>query len=146
MYKSINYDFTDILNSFDVNNRLLCTFVSLEGLDGLIKEISKTYDIMYNKIFVLHVTNTGEYVITYNIDQGNVNIIPANTILVHRKKESNTLYTINALNELIKLLNRGVLDQSYRVNWSDYRNSILLTQHNELKTLSTKIHKIVDLA
>lgn len=146
MYKSINYDFTDILNSFDVNNRLLCTFVNLEGLDGLIKEVSKTYDIMYNKIFVLHVTNTGEYVITYNIDQGNVNIIPANTILVHRKKESNTLYTINALNELIKSLNRGILDQSYRVNWPDYRNSILLTQHNELKTLSTKIHKIVDLA
>jgi hypothetical protein len=146
MYKSINYDFTDILNSFDVNNRLLCTFVSLEGLDGLIKEVSKTYDIMYNKIFVLHVTNTGEYVITYNIDQGNVNIIPANTILVHRKKESNTLYTINALNELIKSLNRGILDSSYRINWPDYNNSILLTQHNELKTLSTKIHKIVDLA
>jgi hypothetical protein len=146
MYKSINYDFTNILNSFDVNNRLLCTFVSLEGLDGLIKEVSKTYDIMYNKIFVLHVTNTGEYVITYNIDQGNVNIIPANTILVHRKKESNTLYTINALNELIKSLNRGILDSSYRINWPDYNNSILLTQHNELKTLSTKIHKIVDLA
>jgi hypothetical protein len=145
MYKSINYDFTDILNSFDVNNRLLCTFVSLEGLDGLIKEVSKTYDIMYNKIFVLHVTNTGEYVITYNIDQGNVNIIPANTILVHRKKESNTLYTINALNELIKSLNRGILDSSYRINWPDYNNSILLTQHNELKTLNTKIHKIVDL-
>lgn len=146
MYKSINYDFTDILNSFDVNNRLLCTFVNLEGLDGLIKEVSKTYDIMYNKIFVLHVINTGEYVITYNIDQGNVNIIPANTILVHRKKESNTLYTINALNELIKSLNRGILDSSYRINWPDYNNSILLTQHNELKTLSTKIHKIVDLA
>ena len=29
-------------------------------------------------------------------------ILPENTILVHRKKETNTLYTINALNELIK--------------------------------------------
>ena len=33
----------------------------------------------------------------YNVDQGNVHTIPDNTILVHRKKESNTLYTINAL-------------------------------------------------
>ena len=146
MYNSINYDFHHIFNTFDVNNRLLCTFVALEGLDELINEVSKTYDIMYNKIFVLHVQNTGEYVITYNIDQGNVNVIPQNTILVHRKKESNTLYTINALNELIKSLNKGVLDSSYRINWVEYRNSILLTQHNELKTLNTKIHKIVELS
>jgi hypothetical protein len=110
-----------------VNNRLLCTFIALEGLDGLINEVSKTYDIMYNKIFVLHVQNTGEYVITYNIDQGNVNTIPTNTILVHRKKESNTLYTINALNELIKSLNRGVVDPSFRIDWQHYKNSILLT-------------------
>jgi hypothetical protein len=129
-----------------VNNRLLCTFIALEGLDGLINEVSKTYDIMYNKIFVLHVNNTGEYVITYNIDQGNISVIPQNTILVHRKKESNTLYTINALNELIKSLNKGVLDSSYRINWLEYKNSILLTQHNELKTLNTKIHKIIELS
>jgi hypothetical protein len=146
MYNSINYDFQHIFNTFDVNNRLLCTFIALEGLDGLINEVSKTYDIMYNKIFVLHVNNTGEYVITYNIDQGNISVIPQNTILVHRKKESNTLYTINALNELIKSLNKGVLDSSYRINWLEYKNSILLTQHNELKTLNTKIHKIIELS
>jgi hypothetical protein len=74
-----------------------------------------------------------------------VNTIPTNTILVHRKKESNTLYTINALNELIKSLNRGVVDPSFRIDWQHYKNSILLTQHNELKTLNTKIYKIVDL-
>jgi hypothetical protein len=39
-----------------------------------------------------------------------------NTILVHRKKETNTLYTINALNELIKKLNGGVVDIAYKVN------------------------------
>ncbi len=146
MYKSINYDFQNIFNTFDVNNRLLCTFISLEGLDDLIQDISKNYDVMYNKIFVLHAINTDEYVITYNIDQGNVNLIPTNTILVHRKKESNTLYTINALNQLIKSLNRGVVDPSYKVEWQNYKNNILLTQHNELKTLSTKIHKIINLA
>lgn len=146
MYKSINYDFQNIFNTFDVNNRLLCTFISLEGLDDLIQDISKNYDVMYNKIFVLHATNTDEYVITYNIDQGNVNLIPTNTILVHRKKESNTLYTINALNQLIKSLNKGILDPSYKIEWQNYKNNILLTQHNELKTLNTKIHKIVNLA
>jgi hypothetical protein len=100
---------------------------------------------MYNKIFVLHVSSNDEYVCTYNVDQGNVNNIPDNTILVHRKKEYNVLYTINSLNELIKSLNGGVVNPSYKVNWQHYRNTILLTQHNELKTLKTKIHKIVEL-
>jgi hypothetical protein len=96
-------------------------------------------------MFVLYVKSTDEYVVTYNVEQGNVEGIPLNTILVHRKKETNTLYTINALNDLIKKLNGGVVDPSYRVNWQYYKNCILLTNHNELKQLNTKIYKIVEL-
>jgi hypothetical protein len=96
-------------------------------------------------MFVLHIKSNDEYVVTYNVDQGNVSSIPENTILVHRKKDSNTLYTINALNELIKGLNGGIVDSRYRVNWQHYRNTILLTQQNELKELKTKIHKIIEL-
>jgi DNA-directed RNA polymerase subunit L len=128
-----------------MTNKLFCTFTSGEELDELVSELSTVYTIMYNKMFVLFVKSTNEYVITYNVDQGNVNSIPENTILVHRKKETNTLYTINALNELIKKLNDGVVDMAYRVNWPHYRNSILLTQHNELKQLNTKVFKIIEL-
>jgi len=99
---------------------------------------------MYNKIFVLYVKSNDEYVCTYNVDQGNISNLPDNTIMVHRKKETNTLYTINALNELIKKLNGGVVDTSYRVNWLHYKNSILLTQNNELNQLNTKIHQILE--
>ena len=84
--------------------------------------------------------------ITYNVDQGNVSEIPTNTILVHRKKETNTLYTINALNELIKKLNGGVVDTKFPINWQHYRNCVLLTQHGDLKQLNTKIHDIIDLS
>ena len=71
--------------------------------------------------------------------------LPENTILVHRKKETNTLYTINALNELIKKLNGGVVDTKFPITWEHYKNSVLLTQHDELKQLKTKIHKIIEL-
>lgn len=135
----------NIENIKDLNNKLFCTFTSGEELDGLVSELSTVYTIMYNKMFVLFVKSTNEYVVTYNVDQNNVNEIPENTILVHRKKETNTLYTINALNELIKKLNGGVVDMAYRVNWPHYKNSILLTQHNELKQLNTKVFKIVEL-
>ena len=96
-------------------------------------------------MFVLFIKSTGEYVITYNVEQGNVNNIPENTILVHRKKDSNTLYTINALNTLIKSLNGGVVDPKFRIDWQHYRNCILLTQGNEIKQLNTKVHQIIEL-
>ena len=140
---NMEYDTTLFDNM--LNNKLFCTFTSAEGLDFLIGDISQSYTIMYNKMFVLFVKSTNEYVVTYNVDQGNINDIPENTILVHRKKETNTLYTINALNELIKKLNEGVVDINYRVNWQHYKNSILLTQHNELKQLNTKVFKIIEL-
>ena len=142
---NVNYDVITSLNNIgDLNNKLFCTFTDLENLDALIEDITSKYVIIYNKMFVLEIVGKDEYVVTYNVDQGNVHTIPENTILVHRKKESNTLYTINALNELIKKLNDGVVDTKFKVDWQHYRNCVLLTQHNELNQLNTKIHKIIE--
>ena len=128
----------------DLMNKLFCTFSSKDGLEVTLETIKAEYAIMYNKIFVLESKDSDEYLCTYNIEiQGsNTKILP-NTILLHRKKETNPLYTINSLNLLIKSLNEGFLDTSYRINWQDYSNTVLLTQGSELKTLGTKIHKIV---
>ena len=107
------YDF-EYLDLDMANNRLFCSFTTLDGIDPLVESITNSYTIMYNKMFVLYIKSTDEYVVTYNVEQGNVSNIPDNTILVHRKKESNTLYTINALNELIKKLNGGCCCFLYR--------------------------------
>lgn len=132
-------------NIIDVNNKLFCTFVPEGGIDAFINDISSQYTILYNKVFVLEIKNSGEFVCTYNVDQPNINEVPQDTILVHRKKETNTLYTINALNELIKELNGGVVDTRFKINWQHYKNTILLTQQGDLKHLKTKIYKIVEL-
>jgi hypothetical protein len=140
-----NYDvITSFQNIGDLNNKLFCTFTNLENLDSLLEEITSRYTIIYNKMFVLEIVGKDEYVVTYNVDQGNVQTIPENTILVHRKKESNTLYTINALNELIKKLNGGVVDTKFQIDWQHYRNCVLLTKHNDLNQLNTKIYKIIE--
>ena len=135
----------ETINIGDVQNKLFCTFVPLNEVDSFIKDISSEYTILYNKIFILHIKSNDEYVCTYNVDQPNINNIPENTILVHRKKETNTLYTINALNELIKSLNEGIVDTNFRINWQHYKNTILLTQQGDLKLLRTKIYDIVEL-
>ena len=139
------YEFESEIDINSMNNRLFCTFTTLDEMDNLIERVQERYDILYNKIFALYIKSNNEYVITYNVDQGNINQIPENTILVHRKKDTNTLYTINALNELIKSLNGGVVDTKFPIDWQHYRNCVLLTQHNEIKQLNTKIFKIVDL-
>lgn len=134
---------TEITNE-SIMNKLFCTFSSKAGLEDTIREINREYTILYKKIFVLSSPDSDEYLCTYNIEiEGQQTRILPNTILLHRKKESNTLYTINALNTLIKNLNNGVLDTSFMVNWSDYKNSVLLTQGEELKRINTTIHKIV---
>lgn len=133
-----------IIKQEDLKNKLFCTFSSKDGLERTLAIIKSEYTIMYGKIFVLESEDSDEYMCTYNIEvpESPTKILP-NTILLHRKKETNTLYTINSLNSLIKQLNEGVLDTTFKINWPDYQNTVLLTQGNDLKKLATKIHKIV---
>lgn len=129
------------------SNKLFCTFTAPKELDETLNTLQTKYTILYSKIFVLESLSTEEYVCTYNIDTFNMeqqSVLP-NTILLHRKKESNSLYTINALNALIKSLNNGILDTNYRITWLDYKNSILLIQNNDLNVIQTKIHRIINL-
>ena len=129
-----------------MKNKLLCSFTAQNRLLDTIASITSRYAILYDKMFILESPQTTEYIITYNIDTENsVSEKPENTILLHRKKESNTLYTINALNTLIKELNNGMLDNQFKVNWNDYQNSILLTQGPDLRILNTKIYKIINI-
>ena len=142
---SVDYDFDDIFLSGDMSNKLFCTFSTQENLENVLTSIQERYKIIYSKIFVLYSKSQDEYICTYNVDFGNVSAFLDNTILVHRKKETNTLYIINALNTLIKQLNGGQLDSSYRINWADYRNCVLLTKGPELKRINTKLFNIIEL-
>jgi hypothetical protein len=131
-------------SDLEMGNKLLCTFTPEENVDNLLNYITKQYTLTSNKVFVLYIKSNNEYVITYNLDSINSNMLD-NTISVHRKKESNTLYTLNGLNEIVKALNNGIVDPKFSVNWVHYRNSIILTREGELKILKTKIYRIIDL-
>ena len=130
-----------------MNNKLYCTFTDPNNIEEITKRIENSYVILFNKIFVLESLDGEKIMLTYNVDMGNskVSNIIDNTILVHRKKQTNTLYTINALNELIKSLNNGYLDKTYAINWNDYTNCILLIQADGFKKINTKIKEIINL-
>ena len=132
----------------NMKTQLLCTFTTQFNLDQSIIDITKHFKIVFDKIYVLqNEDKPKELICTYNVDQEDdidFNKVK-NTISLHRKKITNTLYTINALNELIKTINNGVLDTSYQVEWDMYKNMILISNKDGLSRIPTRILKIIDL-
>ena len=129
-----------------MNTQLLCTFTTRKDLDNVVEDIKKSYEIFFNKIYVLqNEDNVEELICTYNVDTKNgvdYNKVEG-TISLHRKKHSNTLYTINALNELIADFNNGVVDKSFPIPWENFKNMVLVTNSDGLNRISTRIYKII---
>ena len=131
-----------------MNNRLYCTFTNIDDLEMVTNTIQSSYVILFDKIFVLESLEDDKIMLTYNVDMNNSSgeSMIDNTILVHRKKQTNTLYTINALNELIKSLNNGVLDKKFPIEWDNYKNCILLIQADGFNRIDTKVRDIINLS
>ena len=128
-----------------MKTQLLCTFTTKNELPNILQEIRETYSLVYNYIYVLlNKNNINELFVTYNVFlDKNYKKMLRNTILVHRKRETNTLYTINALNMLIKSENNGVVDSSFVVDWNKFRNSIILIDGDSIKCIGTEIYEII---
>jgi len=128
-----------------MKTQLLCTFTTKEKLQTTLQQIRETYHIVYNYIYVLqNKSDLEELFVTYNIDTAFKPEKPlSDTILVHRKKQSNTLYTINALNELVKEENNGVLDKSFTIDWEKFKNAIIVTNVEETKKINTRVFDVI---
>ena len=126
-----------------MNTQLLCLFTTKEELEKSIQFILGSYTLTNPNVFILeNKTHLEECYITFNVEKGSI-AIPSDwkTILVHRKKQSNTIYTINALNEVVKSKTGGMLDNSYMIDWEEYRNCILTTSNTGYKKIPTKVFK-----
>jgi len=129
-----------------IDSQLLCTFSNKKELTEMVLLIKESAPLSMKKLYVLQRTdNPNDLMVTYNVLKSEVSGFLPNTILLHRKKETNTLYTINAVNIIIKDANNGILDTSYRLQWNNYRNSILLTNKEGLNIIPTRLKEIVDL-
>ena len=128
-----------------MKTQLLCTFCTKQDFEDTTQLISMASEIVFNKIYVFeNMDDNNSLICTYNVEKTEDFIQNNKTMAIHRKKETNTLYTINALNEAIRKENNGVLDKSYSLNWESYRNSLLLTNDAGLKVIRTKLYKIIN--
>lgn len=128
-----------------MKTQLLITFTIEPKCDSDLGTIKTGFTLFSKKIFVLTLENSEELVISYNIIPSPSSKFLPNTIMVHRKRETNTLYTINALNRLIQSLNGGILDKNYMLNWDDYKNGVLLTSDDSFKFMRTTIYRVENL-
>lgn len=130
-----------------MNTQLLCLFTYKEDLQISLDFITSKYTLVNPNIFVLESKiNDNDLYITFNVEKGSAPIDSQwKTILVHRKKQSNTIYTINALNEVVKEKTGGQIDSSYQINWEDFRNCILTTSNYGYKKIPTKVFKSINI-
>ena len=129
-----------------MRSQLLCTFTNKRDLDKTISQIVSSYTIVFSKVYVLQNENdVNELICTYNVDTTeNIDYNKVKgTISLHRKKHTNTLYTINALNECIKNLNNGVLDLKFMIPWENFKNMLMVTNSEGLNKINTRIYKII---
>ena len=129
-----------------MRTQLLCTFTKRDNIQETLTKIQSAYEIIFNKIYVFEdVNNPEDLMCTYNVDPINLGNFVSNTISLHRKKQTNSLYTINALNAVIRSLNNGVLDKSFQIPWDQFRNCMLVTNEKTGYTkIDTKIYEIVE--
>jgi hypothetical protein len=126
-----------------IQKQLLCTFSNSVEYTNVLKEIPQQYKLIDNKIFIFaNENNLRELYLTFNVEKIDRNNRYKGTISIHRKKQTNTLYTLNAMNKLIADENNGVFDKNFQLNWELYKNSIILINEIGVKIVPLKLFSI----
>jgi hypothetical protein len=132
---------------------LLGTFILGSGVSkNIIRNILEAFKT--NKLFVFSFSADGKakFLVTFNIDKKNLGNITKfkeeykNTTQLHRNKDTNTLYTINSLNEVIKLQSKSSKpDKSFEINWKDYQNSLVYLNNKQLSSAKIRLVQIINI-
>ncbi len=126
-----------------LKTQLVCTFTKKYQVDATINEIKENFPLLNNKIFMFKPLEIKEdFMLSYNVIMDSYKKFLPNSIMVHQKRETNTIYTINALNELIMNLNNGILDKSYKIEWERYKNCALLKNKDGFRVVKILLVKV----
>lgn len=111
---------------------ILCTFINLKNLETTVDILRKNISTLVDdniRIYTNYFVRGGVicvYSVVENVNDLNAGYIHENTIKIHRKSYTNTLYTINGLNAIVRRSNNGVISDDYQVDWEIYRDRFLL--------------------
>jgi len=128
---------------------LLASFITTDDEEAIMAEvqfIADNLDLSNHFIFLFENGETpSQKILTYNLNtssrQGAYNP-RLFTMRIHRKKHTNTLYTINGLNLAVAAQNDGKTGRHLKIDWETYRESLLLSVEGKLKVLPVRVKKI----
>jgi hypothetical protein len=117
-----------------------------EKLTIPIGDIRKIFEsLKLNKIYIFKIVGENKYLVTFNIDEKKKDKVTeykktfTNTIRLNRKKNTNTFFTMNALNEIIKQ------NSSDDLKWDDYSDCCLLFgKDKKIQVLKTELYDIIE--
>jgi len=125
-------------------SQLVCTFLDKKDINTTLDNIKKTYTLFNKKIYVFNdKCNVENYFFVYNIFKSTTLNKIKNTISVHRKHQTNTIYTINALNRLIMDDNCGILDKKKVLDWNLYKDCIILASDPYVRIINVEFISLI---
>jgi hypothetical protein len=113
-----------------------------------VDNITRNFEVVGGNIFVLKTkdNDNSKFILTYNVkNQPDLKYkdILKSTFQIHRKKDYNVLYTLNALN-MVVVNENGEQNRDYVIDWENYKNSLLLVRNNdELHKIPTVLYEII---
>jgi hypothetical protein len=134
-----------------MNNRrglLLASFLIDTDDQKILDEVNFIVNHMEltNKFIFLfrHQEEPHKQILTYNaaVQKGSPFHPHLYTMRIHRKKQTNTLYTINALNAAVASQHDGKTGRNLKLDWSVYENSLLLSTGKKLRVHPLEVVKI----
>jgi hypothetical protein len=120
---------------------LLMSFSSEDEYRTHLQVIREIYRPDSSLFVIQNRYDDNEIFITFNTEY---NFKTPGIIKIHKKRETNTLFSVDSLNELSMRAN-GKVDKGFVPDWEQYRNSLLLMRDGELAVIPTRLREIIRL-
>ena len=120
---------------------LLMSFSNTEDYRNRLQEIREVFR-PEGGIFILENRfDENEIFLTFNTEY---NFKIGGYIKINKKRDTNTLFTIDAVNYL-SMQENGEIVKDWIPNWNEFENCLLLIRNGELAVIPTKIKEIIRL-
>jgi hypothetical protein len=120
---------------------LLMSFSSESEYKTHLQVIREIYRPESSLFVIQNRYDDNEIFITFNTQY---NFKTPGIIKIHKKRETNTLFSVDAVNHL-SILENGKIDKDWIPNWNEFENCLLIMRDGELSVTPTKIREIIKL-
>ncbi len=124
---------------------ILAAFIFPERKESFLEFLSTKFGVQKQDVFCFeNLSDKSKIILTFRLVLGDkrINFREVFPSAVHIHKRGDCLYSINALNKLIEKKSGksiGNIDyQSFKLDWSEYQNQLILTNNGELMFLPIK--------